>query len=297
MTNYFKRIIGVLVGGTALLMINPVMGAQSAPAATGEVYVLQGLNGKALDLSLGGEVVAEGSAAKEVTGPLELPAGKHEFEATEGGKSVVKATVTVSAGKSTDVIVHLPVDASREPIVSTFDNDLSAIGEGQTRLAVAHTAAVGPADIVVDGRVLFSNVAGGETLTQVVPASTYDVKIVPTAKKGPAVLGPVELPIAAGTLTRVFAIGDAKTGNMDAIVQELPLGNRGGSAPTTVDGGDGGQAAALMGTDPTSESASAVTEVGARGGDRALVVAAGVGMVLLTVGALGLARRRRDQPL
>lgn len=242
-----KRLTGFLVSAPILLVGIAATSAQASPDSGGEIYVVQGLNGETLDLSIDGDVVAEDSATKEVTGPIEVSAGDHVFEAKQDdGTSVAKAMVEVEEGESLDVIVHLPVDASRDPVVSTFENDLSAIGDGQTRLAVAHTAAVGPADVVVNGKVLFSNIASGETLTQVVPAGSYDVKIVPTTEDGPAVLGPVTLSINAGTLTRVFAIGDVATGNMDAVVQEIAIGNRGGSAPTEIDAGSSGQAVNLM---------------------------------------------------
>ena len=71
--------------------------------------------------------------------------------------------------------------------------------------------------------------------------------------------GPVTLPVKATSLTRVFAIGVAATGSMDAVVQVLPLTARGsGIPPAAVDAGDGGQAQALIadqsGVDPGLDS-------------------------------------------
>lgn len=125
-------------------------------------------------------------------------------------------------------------------------NDLSTVAAGSGRLVIAHTAAVGPADVRVDEKVLFANIANGEALTVTVPAGTYKVDIVPNATSGPVVFGPATLPVAETALTRVFAIGVAATNSMDAVVQLLPLGVRGtGATPSAVNAGDGGQAADL----------------------------------------------------
>ena len=94
---------------------------------------------------------------------------------------------------------------------------------------------------------LFSNVANGEQLTLTVPRGSYPVDIVPTATSGPVVFGPVDLPVAAASLTRVFAIGVAATSSMDAVVQVLPIATRGSGADVSrVDAGTGGQAQSLI---------------------------------------------------
>ena len=50
-----------------------------------------------------------------------------------------------------------------------------------------------PADIRVNGKVLFKDVANGESLNLVVPVATYGVDIVPTGKTSPVYLGPLKL--------------------------------------------------------------------------------------------------------
>ena len=47
----------------------------------------------------------------------------------------------------------------------------------------------------------------------------------------------------AGTLTRVFAVGDPSNGTADAVVQVLPVHVTGAGRPSSVPTGDGGQAA------------------------------------------------------
>ena len=126
-----------------------------------------------------------------------------------------------------------------------FANDLSAVPAGKASLTVAHTAVVGPADIRVNGKVLFANIANGESLKLTVPAATYTVEIVPAGASSPVVLGPIKLKVTAGSLTRVFAIGDPKQKTMSVAVQVLEAPTKGSPAPKHVNTGTGGQAADL----------------------------------------------------
>jgi hypothetical protein len=246
----FRRLLAA-AAAAACLAATASAGAFAAvgtPAATGTatLYVIQGVDGAAMDLSVDGKVVAAGAASKTVAGPLSLKAGQHVMQAA-GPAGPVQATLTLAAGSSTDAIVHRRVDPNQPPIITIFPNDLSAVSSGSGRVTVAHVAAVGPADIRVNGKVLFANVANGEQLTLVVPSDTYSVDIVPTAASSPVVFGPANLPVKAASLTRVFAIGVAATNSMDAVVQVLPVSTRGtGNDPSAVDAGDGGQAQALI---------------------------------------------------
>ena len=110
---------------------------------------------------------------------------------------------------------------------------------------MAHTATVPPADVRVNGDVLFSNVANGEALALLVPGGTYEVDIVPAATSGPVVFGPVSLPVQAGQLNRVYAFGNPTEQSMDAIVRTAPLPVEGAGQPGLVDTGSGGQIALL----------------------------------------------------
>jgi len=231
-----------------------------------------------------GNTITGNAAAKAILGPLTMTPGEHTVNGrSPDGSTNVVATVKVGEGSSTDVVLHRQVDPSKPPVITTFPNDLNPVAAGSGRVVVAHTAAVGPADVRVAGKVLFANIASGEALTLTVPAGSYSVDIVPAATSGPTVLGPVDLPVAKQSLTRVFAIGVAATGSMDAVVQVLPLATRGtGTAPGSVNAGDGGQAVSLMAG--TSVSDVLPTD------PRALVV---VGWMLALVGLLRWPARRR----
>lgn len=259
--------------------------AAGTPAATGNatIFVVQGVDGATMDISVDGREVATRAKAKTIVGPLSVAPGRHVVQA-EGAAGPVQGTLAVTAGSSTDVVVHRPVEANRPPVITVYPNDLSPVSSGSGRLTVAHDAAVGPADIRVNGDVLFENIANGEQLTLVVPAGTYSVDIVPTAATSPVVLGPVDLPVAKASLTRVFAIGVAATGSMDAVVHVLPTGTRGsGATPSGVDAGDGGQAQALIQARERAASGAA--------GTRSTPAVAALGALGLGLAVMVLRRR------
>lgn len=131
---------------------------------------------------------------------------------------------------------HAPGD----PIVTTFDNDLSAVQADKASLTVAHTAAVPPADVLVNGDVLFANIANGESLNLVVPVDTYEVQIVPTGESAPVILGPLDFQVTGGTLNRVFAVGDPEAQTMNVAVHVIEVDESGSEAPTVVNTGTGG---------------------------------------------------------
>jgi hypothetical protein len=264
----------VLVTAITATLVWPTA-ATAAPS--GQVYLLQGLPGRNVDLFLNGEKVGSDVAPKTVVGPLAVAAGSYQLRVAEPGAStsLLQRSVTVAASDSLDAVVHLDAEASPTPSLTVFTNDRSPINAGKTRLAIAHVAAVPAADIRVDGTVLFSNVANGEGLTTVVPAASYSVDVVPTGTDGPAVLGPATFKLTSGTLTRVFAIGQPARHTMDAIVQVIAVTARSASAPNNIDTGSGGAAAPSQHT----------------GTSAALF---GTGFLLLSIAGAALWRRRRE---
>jgi hypothetical protein len=206
--------------------------AGAAAPGDSEVYVVIGVD-EAVDVLIDDETVESGADAKSILGPYELAPGDHAVEFVGDGWA---AAADVSADRpSIDVVVHRPADPQGDPEVSVFGNDIDPVAADEARLTIAHTAVVPPADVRVEGDVLFSNIANGEFVSAVVEATTYSVDIVPTGEDTP-LLGPLDLTLEPGALNRVFAVGRPQNGTMDAIVQVIPL------VPTDVAAGTGGMA-------------------------------------------------------
>ena len=236
--------------GVAALFIGAVAGAglsavPSEAASTATVYVVQGLPGKSLDVVIDGKTLARNVETSDVVGPFKVKSGSPTLSFVDGGKVVDMKKVKLAAGSNSDVVLHLPVSASDDPLITVFKNDLAAVPKAKAAISVAHTAAVPPADIRVNGKVLFANVANGESLYLVVPAATYEVDIVPAGEVKPVVLGPIKLPVKGGSLTRVYAVGDPSSKTMNVAWHTIRVAATGSSSPSDVDTGTGGQAADL----------------------------------------------------
>jgi len=225
---------GLLATGWALLGVPPATAAEPA-----EVYLVQGVEGGVWSLSLDDEEIAADAAEKEIVGPLALMPGSHTVSAVDADGAQVTADLRVAAGESVDVVLHRPVDPTDDPLFTSFVNDLSPVRAGTGRLVVAHTAVAPPADIRVDGEVLLADVASAEEISTTVPTGVYPVDIVPASTDGPTVMGPVDLTVQGGRLTRVFAIGVASEGSMDAVVQVLRVPVVDAVVPRDVPAGEG----------------------------------------------------------
>ncbi len=241
-----NRFLPVVVVATCAAGLASTAGLQaSAKASTGVVYVVQGLPGTVVNVQIDGRTVATSAKATDVIGPLTLASGKRKLTVLSGGKVMLERMFTVKPSGNADLVVHRPASPVGAPVVTSFDNELAAVPADKASLTVAHTAAVPPSDIKVNGKVLFSNVANGESLHVVVPAATYMVQIVPTGASGPSILGPASLTVKGGSLTNVYAIGEPTSGTMNVVVHVLGLPSTGTEKPAEVNTGTGGQAAAV----------------------------------------------------
>lgn len=237
-----RRVICALatVGLTGALVTASWLPSGASDNAT--IYLVQGLPGAAVSFALDGHQVATNVGGAKVVGPFQVPAGQVKLAFSWKGSPTLVRTMTVKAGWNGDVVLHLP-EAGTGEAVTTFKNDLNAVPKGKATLTVAHVAAVPPADIQVDNKVLFANVANGESLNLTVPADTYSVKVVPTGKNSPVFLGPLNLAVKSGSLNRVYAFGRPSDKTMNVAVHTIAVRSSGSGAPKRVPTGSAGMAA------------------------------------------------------
>jgi hypothetical protein len=230
------------LGVAAAMALAGISIPASYAADEATIYMVQGLPGKNLDVAVDGKSVAKNIKTAAVAGPFKVKAGSRKVTFSEEGDTVLDRVFAVKANSSWDVVVHLPASAGADPMVTVFRNDLVKLPKDKASLVVAHTAVVPPADIRVNGKVLFANIANGESLKLTVPVATYEVAIVPTGEKKPVVLGPVALTVQGGAVNRVYAVGDPEKKTMNVAVHVIPTGSKGSGKPSKVDTGTGGQA-------------------------------------------------------
>ena len=207
-----------------------------------EIYIVQGLPGKNLDVAIDGESVAEDVKTAAVAGPFKVEPGSRTVTFSEDGTTVLENTFSIKEGSKADIVAHLPASSSGDPLVTVYKYDDIKVPKGKAFLVVSHVAAVPPADVRVDETVLFENIANGESLELMVPVATYKVDIVPTKETEPVFFGPVSLTVKGGAINRVYALGDPEKKTMNVAVHVITVGTTGSGKPSEVNTGTGGQA-------------------------------------------------------
>lgn len=241
-----RRVLTLLLLIGATLGLAGLTAGSSSAADSASVYVVQGLPGRSVDVVVDGKTVAQGVKTAAVVGPFTVAAGTRKVTFRDGGTTLLSRSFAVKPRSSWDVVVHLPAGGSKAPAVTVFRNDTSTVPRGKAELVVAHTATVPAADVRVDDKVLFANIANGQSLDLTVPVATYKVAITPTGKMSPVYLGPVSLTVKGGAVNRIYALGDPDDNTMNVAVHVLATGSSGSERPTKVDTGTGGEAAGAV---------------------------------------------------
>ncbi len=238
--------VSVAVLGVASTASGSPVATAAAKAATGQVVVVQALPDAAVTVSIDDKGVAEGAEVGDTLGPFDLAAGDHEVRFKDAsGQVAMTSTVTVAAGSSSDVVLHRPAAVDGDPVVNVYATPLDPIGPGKSRILVAHTATVAPADVRVDGTTIFTNIANGEFAEADVPSGSHSVSLLPTGQKTDPILGPLDVSLAPRTVTMVYAVGSPEAQSMDAITHVETIAADGSLAPDTIDTGSAGLAAGI----------------------------------------------------
>lgn len=232
--------LALSVTSGALLL--PSTAAQAADTAT--VSILHAVPGATVDVYANGDELLTDFKPGTLTDPQKLPAGTYDLKVVEAGAGADGDAVAelenakVPAGANVTVVAHL--NASGDPRLTAYANDVSGIDAGQARLVVRHTAAAPAVDVRADGDVAFSDLENPDEDSADLPAGTISADVV-LAGKDDAVIGPADLNLREGRTTIVYAWGSAEDENLELAVQTI--GGM-GSNPSGVPGGTGGQAAA-----------------------------------------------------
>jgi hypothetical protein len=230
-----KKLLSVLAALTATLAL---AGVASAQEATGTATVLHGIPGATVDVYVNDALTLEAFEFGTVTDPLELPEGDYAIDIRAAGEPdsdpIISGSTTLPAGANASIIAHLAEDGT--PTLAVFVNDTSSIAAGDARLAVRHVAAAPTVDVLANGDVLVPSLSNPDEAALDVPAATYSVAVAPAGSDS-AVLGPLDVTLADGTATLVYAVGSLDDGSLDVLVQTI---EGLGSAPAGVPSGTSG---------------------------------------------------------
>ena len=233
-----------LLGGVLLALVSAGL-TPSVAASPTCIYLVQGLPGRTVSVSVDGETVVGNLAGGKVAGPFPVKRGTRTVTVSEGNQTLVTSKVSLALGSNSEIVIHLPASPTGDPMVTRFDNNLEAVQTGRAAHSIAHVAAAGPIDVRIDKNVVSANVANGEYTYKVVPAGTRSVDIVQTGMSEP-LLGPFDSTLEAGKMTWLYVIG--VPGKDLAILRHaISLeATKASKRPAEVRTGTGGQAAELV---------------------------------------------------
>ena len=116
-------------------------------------------------------------------------------------------------------MLDLPADTGGAPVADVYRVSTSPCLP--TRAGPrARAATVPPADVRVDGKVVFEDIANGEFAVADVPAGQHAAALVPAGSTGKPILGPLDVDLPAGTVTMVYAVGSPTNGSMNVITHQ-----------------------------------------------------------------------------
>jgi hypothetical protein len=120
-----------------------------------------------------------------------------------------------------------------------FENNLSKIPAGRSRLVVRNLASAPDVMVRLDGKPIANAITNGQSVSSLRSPGTHSVDAV-AADSSAQLVRATPLRLKAGDSTVVYVVGSAAEGTLDFMVQ--PIASLGDS-PTAVTAGSGGSAA------------------------------------------------------
>jgi hypothetical protein len=236
------------VGAATLLAFGGVAALTASPAlaATSQVSVVHGIPGQNVDVYVNGEKTLPDFAPGKVAGPLSLEEGSYDIVLTKPGDDISEALLKVDdadipGGANISLVAHL--NASGEPALTPFANDMKKVAAGQARIIVRHTAAAPAVDVRAGGEPVFENLTNPNEAKADLPAAGVEADVV-LAGTDTVAIGPADLDLKEGTATIVYAVGSAEAKTLDLVTQSITGLH---SAPGGVPSGSGGAAGTGLG--------------------------------------------------
>ncbi len=223
----------LMAAGATLLAFGGVADAQSGA----RIHLLHGIPGVDVDVAAGGDTVFADFSFGD-TQDLSAFAGAtlEDLQVLVAGTDTVAIdagdTALPASGNYT-IIAHL--DADGTPTIGVFENDTSSIAAGQGRLVVRHAAAAPAVDVLANGDVAFAAVPNGKGGGADLPVGTISASVVPAGEDAPVVIGPADLPIAAGSSLTVYAVGSLADDTLTVLTESI---SGLGATPTAVNSGN-----------------------------------------------------------
>jgi len=231
-----KRVLAALALAAVAVAAPGAAQAQDTPVVT----LLHGIPGQPVDVSVGGQVLLSGFEPG-ATQDLSAFAGQTLTDLqvlAAGTDTVLLAADSLALPDSGNSTVVAFLDATGNPTLQIFENNVDPVPDGQARVIVRHTAAAPAVDLVVGEDRPIENAANGDEGELLVPAGELrGLRVAPTG--GDPLLDVPPLSVDAGTDLIVYAVGSFDDATLTFYQQEIEVGT---TAPTSEAGSDSGDA-------------------------------------------------------
>lgn len=211
-----NRILAGL-GVAALATVGLAAPANAVSDTTADVWVVHAFPGLTVDVYLNGgtEPAIAGFEPGSVEPLVDVDPGTYNVDIVEAGEpapaegaGTITGSAEVAAGVSYTLVAQ-PGEDGATPTLSAFENNISEIAAGETRVTARHTAAAPAVDILANGGVVFENVSNPAGADVDVEAGTYNLGIAATGSTD-AIVETGDLDLAAGTAYFVHAFGSVE---------------------------------------------------------------------------------------
>jgi uncharacterized protein DUF4397 len=216
-----KRLMGV--GLAAAVAIGLLAGGGTANAAgKATVNVVHGIPGVTVDVCVNGAKAIPNFAPGDVVKNIELPAGSYTFKVVAkgdpcGGAGIIVVTRPLQAGTNYTAVANL--NASGDPNLKLFTNNVNPTKPRKARLSVRHTADAPAVNVWANGAKVVggTHFTWGKSAAMQTPRGIYAAWVSLPGDFAP-VIGPAVLELKAGHAYQVYAWGDGTDGYSFAVV-------------------------------------------------------------------------------
>lgn len=230
-----KPLAALAVSALAAFTFIGIGAPAGAQDGNGTVTVIHGVPGVDVDVYVNGDITLPDFKPGTVTDPLSLPAGDYTVDIRPAGADpadapIITGDATLPAGANVTLIAQLKADGT--PTLGVFVNDTAKTAAGEGRLVVRHTAAAPAVDVLAGDTPVIEGLENPNEATLSLPAGTVSASVA-AAGTTAAVIGPVDVPVVAGQVTIVYAIGSLADETLGAAVQTITVGEEPAEVPAT----------------------------------------------------------------
>jgi hypothetical protein len=246
-----KKLLTTMGALAALMIASPPASAQTATAST----LVHGIVGTPVDVVVDGVTIVDDfqpGATADITSYAGQTLTDVELQDI-ADQTVLLSVPELEIPESGNWSFVAMSDASGNPRLASFQNNVAAVEDGSARLTVRHAAAAPGVDVIIGGQRPVTNLTNGASQELTLPVGTVSGAQLALAGGDPiANIGNITL--AANTNTILYVIGDAAEETIAFVEQDVAL-----PAPATTTTAAGATTTTVAGSTTTTDPNASTT--------------------------------------